>query len=453
VPRRGVLILCASQSDSDTFGKDYIHHPRTSPQHQMTLTTKFGSHPERDARSYNRMGKLGKMEVAMTSPRPPSVVNSSYKASCTLLILHFPPFSLHLHDNRQIEHHKQIVNMSYKPAIASMSLGRAWIHKLPNKLDQAIANGFHGIEVFYEDLEYLAREESGISADKTPSPASLLHAAHTFKRLCKERKIDIIGMQPFMHYEGLLDRKEHAQRIAKLKLWFRLAKILGTDTIQIPGNFLPKSEITGDIDVVVKDLQEVVDMGAQETPAIRFAYENLCWSTYFDTWEKAYELVEKVDRPNFGLCLDTFNIAGRVYADPAAPDGKTPNADADMKKSLEGLVKRVDVKKVFYIQVIDAEKMRNPLVEGHAFYVKEQPARMSWSRNARLFAGEEGGYLPIMDVTRAIIEGLGYQGWISMELFSRTMSESGEHVPADHARRAAQAWKLMEREIEGWKGK
>ena len=255
-----------------------------------------------------------------------------------------------------------------------------------------------------------------------------------------------------MHYEGLLDRKEHVQRIDKLKLWFQLAKILGTDTIQIPGNFLPKSEITGDIDVAVKDLQKVADMGAQETPAIRFAYENLCWSTYFDTWEKAYELVEKVDRPNFGMCLDTFNIAGRVYADPAAPDGKTPNADADMKKSLEELVKRVDVKKVFYIQVVDAEKMRNLLVEGHAFYVKEQPARMSWSRNARLFAGEEGGYLPVMDITRAIVEGLGYQGWISMELFSRTMSESGEHVPADHARRAAQAWKLIEREIGGWKG-
>ncbi len=342
--------------------------------------------------------------------------------------------------------------MSYKPAIASMSLGRAWIHKLPHKLDCAVANNFHGIEVFYEDLEYLAREESNLAASETPSPTSLLHAAHTFRQLCDERKIEIIGLQPFMHYEGLLDRAEHAKRIEKLKLWFQLAKVLGTDTIQIPGNFLPKSEITGDINMVVNDLQEVVDMGAQESPVIKFAFENLCWSTYFDTWEKAYELVEEVDRPNFGMCLDTFNIAGRVYADPAAADGKTLNADADMKKSLDELVKRVDVKKVFYIQVVDAEKMGEPLIEGHAFYVKEQPARMSWSRNARLFAGEEGGYLPVMDVTRAIVEGLGYYDWISMELFSRTMSESGEQVPADHARRAAEAWRLIKREIESWKG-
>lgn len=103
------------------------------------------------------------------------------------------------------------------------------------------------------------------------------------------------------------------------------------------------------------------------------------------------------------------------------------------------------------LAVVDAEKMRDPLVEGHAFYDATQPARMSWSRNARLFAFEEGGYLPVMDVTRAIIEGLGYTGWVSMELFSRTMAEPGENVPAQHARRAAIAWGKIQKEIEGWK--
>jgi 4-hydroxyphenylpyruvate dioxygenase len=104
------------------------------------------------------------------------------------------------------------------------------------------------------------------------------------------------------------------------------------------------------------------------------------------------------------MCLDTFNIAGRVYGDPASPNGKTPNAEEQMRKSLERMVKTIDVRKVFYIQVVDAEKMRDPLVEGHAFYAADQPARMSWSRNARLFAFEDRGYLPIMDVARAIIE-------------------------------------------------
>jgi 4-hydroxyphenylpyruvate dioxygenase len=343
--------------------------------------------------------------------------------------------------------------MSYKPAIASMSLGRAWVHQLPYKLDQAVANNFTGIEIFFEDLEYLARAESNLPPSATPSSEAQLHAAQTIRNLCDERKLTIIGLQPFMHYEGLLDRDEHKQRIEKLKLWFRIAKALGTDVIQIPGNFLGKDKITGDLDVVVADLKEVADMGLKESPIIKFAYENLCWSTFFDTWEKAWDLVEKVDRPNFGMCLDTFNIAGRVYADPAAPDGKTPNAEADMKKSVEEMVKRVDVKKVFYIQVVDAEKMRSPLVEGHAFYAEDQPARMSWSRNARLFAFEEGGYLPVLDVTKAIIEGLGYKGWVSMELFSRTMNEPGDEVPKGHARRARVAWEKLEKEIAAWQSK
>ena len=379
-----------------------------------------------------------------------------YSSSCASLSFLFSScLTLHIPIPSPQTFARQIIigitpNMSYKPAIASMSLGRGWVHQLPYKLDQAVANNFTGIEIFFEDLEYLARAELNIPADSPLTAKAQLHAAQAIRKLCDERHLTIIGLQPFMHYEGLLDREEHNQRIEKLKLWFKIAKVLETDVIQIPGNFLGKDKITGDLDVVVKDLKEVADMGLKETPVIKFAYENLCWSTFFDTWDKAWDLVERVDRPNFGMCLDTFNIAGRVYADPAAPDGKTPNADADMKKSLEELVKSVDVKKVFYIQVVDAEKMRNPLVEGHAFYAKDQPARMSWSRNARLFAFEEGGYLPVLDVTKAIIQGLGYKGWVSMELFSRTMNEPGDEVPKDHARRARVAWEKLEKEIAAW---
>jgi 4-hydroxyphenylpyruvate dioxygenase len=340
--------------------------------------------------------------------------------------------------------------MSYKPAISSMSLGRAWLHELPGKLDQAAANNLTGIEVFFEDLEYLARSQSSLPKDANLSPEAQLQAADAIKKLCDERGLEVIGLQPFMHYEGLLDRAEHTARIEKMKLWFKLAKILGTDIIQIPANFLGNEETTGDLEVVVRDLQQAADMGLQESPVIKFAYENLCWSTHFDTWEQGWNIVERVDRPNFGLCLDTFNIAGRVYADPASATGKTPNADEDLKNSLERLVKTIDVKKVFYIQIVDAEKMRSPLVAGHAFYDASQPARMSWSRNARLFAFEEPGYLPIMDVTKAIIQGLGYTGWVSMELFSRTMAEPGENVPADHARRAAIAWEKIQIQIESW---
>lgn len=328
-----------------------------------------------------------------------------------------------------------------------MSLGRAWVHELAPKLDQAAKAGFQGIEIFYEDLEYHAKLLFGNASDN-----NLVNAANDVRQMCDDRELEIIGLQPFLHYEGLIDRKEHEKRITKLKLWFRIAKALRTDTIQIPTNFLT-SGVTKDFDVIVKDMIEVADLGLKEVPVIRFAYENLCWGTTFDTWEGAWNVVAAVDRSNFGMCLDTFNIAGREWADPSSADGKITNEDADvaLSRSLEKLKKTVKIEKVFYVQVVDAEKMRNPLVEGHAFHVDGQPARMSWSRNARLFPFEEGGYLPILDVLRAITEpdGLGYQGWVSLELFSRTMLDPSPTTPNEHARRGIESWKNLVR-VMNW---
>ncbi|KAJ5113115.1 hypothetical protein N7456_001649 [Penicillium angulare] len=333
--------------------------------------------------------------------------------------------------------------MRYQPAIMSASLGRAWLHDLENKLQQAGKAGFKGIEIFYEDLDYEARK---IAGSDNPSPENLIQAAERIYSICEAQGLEIIGLQPFLFYEGLKDREQHAKLIEKLKLWFKLAKTLHTTTIQIPANFLPADQLTDDLDIIARDLQQVSDMGAAENPPIRFAYENLCWSTFIDTWEKVWDVVKRVDRPNFGMCLDTFNIAGRVWADPASPTGKTPNADADLKQSIDRLAKEVDVAKVFYIQVVDAERMESPLVPGHPFHVDGQPARMNWSRNARTFMYEEDrdAYLPVEDVARAIISGLGYVGYVSMELFSRTMAEEGGNVPTEHAERGIVAWKKFQ---------
>ncbi|CAI6299838.1 unnamed protein product [Periconia digitata] len=334
---------------------------------------------------------------------------------------------------------------TFQPAIMSASLGRAWLHDLDVKIKEAGKQGFKGIEIFYEDLEYAAKKFSG---NEKPTSEDLVGAARQVHAMCQTSGLEIIGLQPFLFYDGLLDRQKHDELIEKIHVWFRIVKELKTETIQIPANFLPADQLTGDMDVIVSDLRQLADLGLKEEPQVRFAYENLCWSTHIDTWEKAWEVVKQVDRPNFGLCLDTFNIVGRVWADPTSPDGKTPNADEDLKNCISQLIQQVDLKKVFYIQVVDAERMTSPLVEGHPFHTPGQPARMNWSRNARAFAYEEdrGAYLPIEGLARAIIYDMGYKGYISMELFSRTMSEEGEHVPGEHARRGIASWeKLVDR--------
>jgi 4-hydroxyphenylpyruvate dioxygenase len=335
--------------------------------------------------------------------------------------------------------------MSYKLAISSMSLGRTWAHNLPEKLNQAAAYKYQGIELFYEDLEHLAKSYPGGLTD-----ANRLEAARQIRQMCDARHLKIIGLQPLMHYEGLLDREEHARQVDSLKMLFQIMRILGADILLIPSNFLQQG-ISGDQEMIVQDLLEIAELGLRETPVVRFAYENLCWGTFVNTWEQAWAIVAAVDKPNFGICLDTFNVGGSQWADPSSPDGKIANADAVLCASLKRLAATIDVAKVFYIQVADAERMRDPVVPGHTFFIDSYPARMGWSRNARLFPFEKPGYLPIVDILKAFTgpAGLGFHGWVSMELFSRTMADPDPLCPARHARRGMESWmKLLD--VMGW---
>lgn len=337
-----------------------------------------------------------------------------------------------------------------RPAIASMSLGQPWIHDLPGKLIQAAAHGFEGIEIFFEDLNcYASRTFNG----------DHLEAARQTRRLCERLGMAIICLQPFSMYEGLLDRTESDRLVSeKLPRWFKLAQALGTDLIQVPSNFLGADLETGaprttsDRDVVVHDLQRLADLGAGA--GFRFVYEALCFGEHINTWEASWEVVREVNRPNFGLCLDSFNIAGRVYADPASPSGCTPNAAAEIAASLDRLrTAHIDPAKIFYVQLVDGERLSASLDEKHPFYVPGQSARMSWSRNARLFPFEEsrGGYLPILDIARAIFDDLGYRGWVSLELFNRTLADPDPFTPVDHARRGMESYRKLGRFLK-WDG-
>jgi 4-hydroxyphenylpyruvate dioxygenase len=310
------------------------------------------------------------------------------------------------------------------------------VHDIEPKLDQAALNGLD-VELFYEDLYYLAK-----TFDGGPSPDNQLRAAKAIRSMCKQRSISVVCLQPFMHYEGLRDRERHRQKIKELKLWVELAQALGTHIISIPSTFLNSTEVSGDTDLIVRDLREAADIA--ESAGIQIAYESLAWGTYSDTWEQAWQVVESVNRPNFGIVLDTFNLAARVFADPTAPNRRNSHAEEDIRTSLERMADTIDISKVFYVQVVDAEYLAEPLVEGHQYYKADQHPRMSWSRNCRLFYGEHdrGAYLPIRAILKVILD-LGYEGWLSAELFNASLFESDPSVPEEHASRAAQSWQKI----------
>ncbi|GFF50579.1 3-dehydroshikimate dehydratase [Aspergillus udagawae] len=89
----------------------------------------------------------------------------------------------------------------------------------------------------------------------------------------------------------------------------------------------------------------------------------------------------------------------------------------------------------------DGERLAEALEPGHPFHIPGQPCRMSWSRNARLLLCEEdrGGYLPVLEILQTVVK-MGWTGWLSYEIFSRTLAGPNPKTPEMHAARASRSW-------------
>lgn len=330
------------------------------------------------------------------------------------------------------------------PAIASISLGRSSAgHDLLTKIRVAKLAGFEGIEIFFECLEHLALQKGGLPSNYSRE-AALLDAANEVRRTCDETGLKVLALLPFGFYDGLLSDETRQKKIEELKLWFKLCHVLGTDMIQIPTNFSSEGS-TGDVARILANITKVADLALQEKPPIRFAYEAISWGTHIDLWEGTWEVIKRVDRPNLGLCLDTFHIAGRVWADPTQESGQNPNSDAALEKSIERILKDVDPDKIFYVQLSDAALLDPPLNEQHSFFTEGQKPRMTWARNARLFPYEydRGAYLPIDRIMDAIFVGLKWKGWVSMEVFNKQLYDESEGIPQEYATRGSISWKVF----------
>ncbi|TLS31244.1 hypothetical protein PpBr36_03789 [Pyricularia pennisetigena] len=353
--------------------------------------------------------------------------------------------------------------MPNRLAISTMSLGRCYAgHSIEHRLDLAQKYGYEGIEMFFEDLAHEAEQirqqqpnpSSSSPATSTPHTVetSQLAAAAHIRKLCRARNLAVISLQPFLNYDGLLDRDQHARRVGELQHWISLAHALGTDLIQIPSSMLPSAQTTSDMAAIVSDLREAADLGLAASPPVRFAYESIAWSSTSDLWEQSWEAVRLADRPNLGVCLDTFHIAARLFADPTRPDGTVPGWEAAVEQSVARLATSVreEPHRVFWVQVADGERLSAPLLPGHEFYADGQPPRMSWSRNCRLFYGEEarGAYLPVKQIAHAIFKAGAWEGWVSLELFHRRMADEGRDVPEELAARGAASWEKLVADLQ-----
>ena len=142
--------------------------------------------------------------------------------------------------------------------------------------------------------------------------------------------------------------------------------------------------------------------------------------------------MQKVDRPNVGLCLDTFQTAGGEWADPTTGSGLIEEGDVESSSrealekrfhdSLDELSRTVPADKIYILQISDAYKPPKPLDPNPDASGLRPRARWSLSLRPVPF---DGGYLPVVDVTRAVLK-TGFRGWFSMEVFDGGPEGSGQ---------------------------
>ncbi|KZV62450.1 xylose isomerase-like protein [Peniophora sp. CONT] len=304
---------------------------------------------------------------------------------------------------------------SIPTSFASCSIGYDDSHTLPLKLDAISQAGFQAIELSFPDILAFGKLHTGKEV-KEDDYDTLSDVAREIARLCAERKLKIMMLQPFANFEGWpLGSAEREDAFKRAKGWARIMEAAGTDILQIGS-----TDASGiDTSRVVPDLQELADYLAPR--GLRIAYENWCWSTHAATWRAVWDIVRAVDRENVGLCLDTFQTAGSEWADPTASDGRLASFSADAwRKSLDDLAKKVPKEKIYLLQISDAYKPSKPLEDKT---IDGMPPRGRWSHDYRPVPPE--GYLPVAEVAAAVLR-TGFRGWFSMEVFDSGLSGEGK---------------------------
>ncbi|KAH8689482.1 putative 3-dehydroshikimate dehydratase [Talaromyces proteolyticus] len=327
-------------------------------------------------------------------------------------------------------------------AYATCSIGSSPSDTLPDKL-LAISNaGFTAIELSFPDIQQHAEKlhNREVASD---SYAELTLAARDIAKLCKKLNLEIMMLQPFSNFEGWpRGSVEREQVFLKAKAWMQLMEACGTDLLQVGSTDSLEESISTNRADIVRDLRELADMLAKQN--MRMAYENWCWSTHARTWKDVWEIVKEVDRPNVGLCLDTFQTAGSEWADPRSPSGllegiPKPELERRWKENMLKLSQTIPGTKIFLLQVSDAYKPAKA-IENEAKDGLRPRAQWSHAYRPMPYAG---GYLPIEDVTKAVLK-TGFRGYFSMEIFDSGPEGKGkEHEVNQYAKKAMESMQRL----------
>lgn len=333
--------------------------------------------------------------------------------------------------------------LSHPRSLASCSIGLPK-HTLHQKIEALRQHGFSGIELAFPDLVSFATSSAG--RDVAPDDYdALCEAGAQVRSLCDGHNLKVVMFQPFSNFEGWPEgSRERDEAFARARGWIRVMEAVGTDLLQVGAS--DSEGIAASAEALAADLAALGDLLAEK--GFRLAYENWCWATHAPHWKDAWTLVRAADRPNVGLCLDTFQTAGGEWGDPRTASGRIETGglsaeelDMSYTISLQELSRTVPADKIYILQVSDAYRVSPPL--------EDKPDRSGlrprgrWSHDYRPLP-YDGGYLPIAKVLEAVLA-TGFSGWLSVEVFDGQFeSKYGD----DLGKFAARAEKGLDRLLE-----
>ena len=247
---------------------------------------------------------------------------------------------------------------------------------LKEKMQACAIAGFDGIEIFEQDL--------------VTSPLS----PEQVRGMAADLGLGLDLYQPFRDFDGVTpDLLKANLRRAEAK--FRLMARLGMDTILVCSNVATAT--IDDDGLRAEQLAQLANLAGDH--GVKVAYEALAWGKYVNDYEHAYRLVEMVDHPNLGTCLDSFHILSRDW--DTAP------------------IEKINPDKIFFVQVADAPKLSMDV--------------LSWSRHYRVFPGE--GQFELAKFMGHVVRA-GYTGPVSLEVFNDVFRQSDVERTAVDAMRS-----------------
>ena len=247
---------------------------------------------------------------------------------------------------------------------------------LKEKMQACAIAGFDGIEIFEQDL--------------VTSPLS----PEDVRKMAADLGLTLDLYQPFRDFDSVPEDLL-AANLRRAEAKFRLMSRLGMDTILVCTNVATAT--IDDDDLRASQLAALAKLAGEH--GIRVAYEALAWGKYVNDYEHAHRLVQMVDHPNLGTCLDSFHILSRDW--DTAP------------------IEDISAEKIFFVQVADAPKLSMDV--------------LSWSRHYRVFPGE--GQFELAKFMGHVVRA-GYTGPVSLEVFNDVFRQSDVERTAVDAMRS-----------------